>query len=884
MKARDGWLFRHGFSSVIAVAMLWMTTGHVDAKPGIRDAFFTEYPSATGTVLDTVPSHANHCGVCHYDFNGGGTRNPFGAQVEVNVGSGQNKNYDVAVRLAANYDSDGDGFTNIYEVTNRIYANAPTFPGLSAGNVAQVSNVSQGDLTPHLTPASGEDTTDPAVHVLAPNGSETATGNAPLTITWTATDASGIAGITIKVSLDNGTTYTPIAINIPNSPGSYVWQVSNRPTSNALVKVEAIDNAGNDGADTSDAVFYIVSTNAFPTTLRDFDQPGSQPVVDAGLPQANPGSCGTCHGNYNEAHEPYRNWLGSMMAHASHDPIFKANMAIAQQDAPDSGDLCLRCHNSRGWLDGRSTPTDGSQMTAQDMFGVSCDLCHRLVDPVYKPGTSPAEDQEILNSLEQVPSQSGDGNGMYVFDPNSHRRGPFNDSVSPHSDLFSPFHREAALCGTCHNVSNPVFVRDGTNTEYVANAFDAPATNFSPEVLMPVERTYSEWFHSAYNTSNGVYAPQFAGNKNGGMVATCQDCHLPDILGHGADTNQYPSVALRPNLPLHDMTGGSVWLPRLLPGLPGFPYAPGSAEAQAISNGTHRAEYMLRKAARMQAEKVGEQLKVLVINDTGHKLPTGYPEGRRIWINVRFYDGEDNLLAERGGYDGATGLLTNNTTVYEIHPGIGTNLAAVLNTVNTNLAIEPGPSFHFVLNNQVYEDNRIPPRGFSNEAFETFGGAPAGHHYADGQYWDETFFDLPEGAESAHVRLYYQSTSKEFVEFLLNENRTTAAGTNLYNLWVANDRCPPELMTEAWWPENFSIEALAWTVDEKLGVAFNAVSGYTYWIEYADELGSNTVWQSFLGNGMLEAFGSSGSFTDDFTEATSGGQPTGGNRYYRIRR
>jgi hypothetical protein len=503
-----------------------------------------------------------------------------------------------------------------------------------------------------------------------------------------------------------------------------------------------------------------------------------------------------------------------------------------------------------------------------------------MVDPVYQPGLSPAEDEDIIDGLEHSPENPG--NGMYVFDPSAHRRGPFDMTNSPHAHLHSPFHQDSSFCGTCHDVSNPVFVRDGTNVEYVANNFDeAPATN-SPNILMPVERTYSEWLHSAYNSSNGVYAPQFAGNKPDGMVTSCQDCHMSDILGYGADPNLPYSVPERPDLPWHDMTGGSSWISRILPEYAGL----GAEEAAALTNGAHRAEYMLHKAARMQAEKVGDELRVTVINDTGHKLPTGYPEGRRIWINLRFYDAGDNLLAEHGGYDYSTGLLTNeNTRVYEIHPGIGTNLYTTLTNLNPGLDIEPGPSLHFVLNNQIYEDNRIPPRGFTNSVFDTFGGAPVGHHYDDGQYWDEAYFEIPAGAVRAHARLYYQSTSKEFVEFLYTENYTDANGTNLYNMWLANDRCPPVLMTEALWPEDFTIDSMWWMVDNSLGIAFNSISGYTYWIEYTDDLGaSNLTWMSFLSNGMIESIGTSGSFTDDFTSATSGSEPPGETRFYRIRR
>jgi hypothetical protein len=106
----------------------------------------------------------------------------------------------------------------------------------------------------------------------------------------------------------------------------------------------------------------------------------------------------------------------------------------------------------------------------------------------------------------------------------------------------------------------------------------------------------------------------------------------------------------------------------------------------------------------------------------------------------------------------------------------------------------------------------------------------------------------------------------------------------MYNLWEANGKCPPVLMTEAFWPENMAVQAPVWLVGGKLGIPFNSISGYTYWIEYADELGSNTVWQPFMSNKWLDAVGSESVFTDDFTTATSGSDPTNGNRFYRITR
>jgi hypothetical protein len=754
------------------VVVICITAENTAARNPYRKAFFQAYPEAKNSVLDNVPSHSGHCGVCHYDFGGSGPKNPYGVAVE---GTDRSKE---AILGLGGFDSDGDGFTNETEITDTTtFTNTPTFPGLTPANLGSVSNVDTADIQLHLVPSTGSDTTPPSVTVLVPNGGETYVGNTGTTVQWVAGDASGIAAVDLHVSLDNGATYKPIALGLSNT-GSYTWFPANRPTTEAILRVVAIDNAFNTGQDDSNAVFTIQTPpgGIAPTTLRDFDQPGSQPF-EAGILNP-PAACAVCHGNYDPDVEPFRNWQGSMMAQASLDPLFKANMAIANQDAPDSGDLCLRCHLSRGWLRGRSVPTDGSQMLSTDKFGVACDFCHRLVDPIPNP-ENPFEDQDILDALSFPGSVFG--NGMAVIDPTGARRGPFLNADTGHPVLVSPFHRDAALCGTCHNVSNPAFEKDD-NGNYMPNAFDAPATDFFAHTLLPVERTYSEWFHSQYNTLEGVYAPQFGGNQD--YVATCQDCHMRDVTGQGCNFGTPP---VRDDLPLHDMTGGSTWLPGLLSTL-----HPAEVNEAALQAGITRARYMLQNAADLAVVQEGPSLKVTVTNNCGHKLPTGYPEGRRIWINVKFYDDSNSLISESGAYDPNTGILSHDSEVkiYDVEPGIDPNLASIL-------GLSSGPSFHFVLNNKVYKDNRIPPRGFTNAAYEDFGGAPVDYNYVDGQYWDDTYYSIPLAATSTEVILYYQSTSKEFVEFLRDENVTNNDGNDVYNLWNNNDKCPPEVMETA---------------------------------------------------------------------------------------
>jgi len=764
-----------------AVVVLLLTHAAFARNP-IRRTFFSLYPAADGTHIETIPSNSSHCGVCHFDFDGGGPRNPYGLSVEVGIQGGLSN--EEAILAVETQDGDGDGFTNLQEITDvGGFTNTPTFPGLKESNYGSALNVDLLEIEPYLTPAGSTDTTPPTVTVLSPNGGETLTPNTLMSVTWTAVDDNGVADVDIYLSEDGGLTRKKIADGLLNDGAEDIFLPILPGMTNRII-VEAHDLVGNDGDDMSDADVTIAAwtQGVAPTTLRDFDLPGTQPFGSGVLD--NPDMvCRSCHGDFDTTTEPWWNWSGSMMGNTMRDPVFIATMIIAEQDAPSSGDLCLRCHTPGGWQEGRSLDTAGGLLTETDRYGVQCDYCHRAVDPIDAGGTSPAGDQDILDDLDAVPVVYG--NGQFVTDPDPIMRGPYADAQADHQFYESDFHRRSDICGTCHDVSNPVFAYGGSPGLYVVDALDTPHPDGDSRDMFPVERTFSEWSVSEY-AATGVYAPEFAGDKPDGVVGTCQDCHMADAAGRGADGG--PN---RSDIGVHDLTGGNHFVPDIL-----LDFFPGAVDQAALDAAKARVISMLQKAATLEITEAPQGgfpgIDVRVINETGHKLPSGYPEGRRIWLNVRAFDSGDVLVYESGAYDFGTGELghDHDAKIYHIEPGTSTRLGAAL-------GIPAGPSFHFVLNDTVFLDNRIPPRGFTNAAFETVQSPPVAHTYADGQYWDDTHYALPVGTASVEVNLYYQSISKEYVEFLRDENTTDTYGQQLYDAWVAQGMAPPQLMETA---------------------------------------------------------------------------------------
>lgn len=487
--------------------------------------------------------------------------------------------------------------------------------------------------------------------------------------------------------------------------------------------------------------------------------PGTQPNEN-GIEFGKVAQCILCHsGTKNGPADPYASWHGSMMGQAARDPVFRAGLAVANQDVAGVGEFCIRCHATRGWLGGRSEAPDASKLNPEDLHGVSCEMCHHLVDPL-SPEAKPL--------AKLIPP--GYGNAMVVADPDNVARGPYPESAGakPHHSLKSPYQASSELCANCHNVSNPFQAKD-VNAQ-------------PPHAYGHIERTYSEWALSDF--------------AKAGSEQTCQSCHFARVAG-GGQASKYGDLH-RDYFVSHAATGGSTWVQdaiiRIWSGKEGK-----DIDREALKAVQQQARDFLKSAAALHLEVAAGKARLTITNLTGHKLPTGYPEGRRMWVHATFKDAAGAVVGEVGRYgekpdtvagqavSAPTLLDPENTRVYECQPGLSPDQAKQHN-------LGAGPSFHFILNDVTVKDNRIPPRGFKKAGYAEHLCAPVGAEYADGQYWDTVEFTLPAGAQQVEAEVLYQSVSWEYMKFLREENRTDKWGEKLYEAWEKTGRCPPEVI------------------------------------------------------------------------------------------
>ncbi|MCY1010761.1 hypothetical protein OV079_35400 [Nannocystis pusilla] len=191
---------------------------------------------------------------------------------------------------------------------------------------------------------------------------------------------------------------------------------------------------------------------------------------------------------------------------------------------------------------------------------------------------------------------------------------------------------------------------------------------------------------------------------------------------------------------------------------------------------------------------------VKVTNNTGHKLPSGYSEGRVMWLEITAsYMGEP--VWGSGRWIAGQGL--------EGDPQQRTYEAIAVHQ-------QTGATNHLLLNDYWQVDSRIP-KGLQ-AGIET---DPVGDRYAQlpdetWPHWDEVTYafaparivDLTPGQDDLldlRVRLLYVINTPAYLEFLATENHTNSAGADAQALFPAE---PDPLVLAEW---TASVRCAAWS-------------------------------------------------------------------------
>ena len=541
--------------------------------------------------------------------------------------------------------------------------------------------------------------------------------------------------------------------------GTTEVEAANNPHQGSIIPLKQAGEEDAAGPHSGDDIHAPVSS-----TLLDFALPGTQP--GGIVPPLGPATdCTGCHVDHIKD-----NFNGSMMTNGVRDPLFRAALVVANKDAGFGGDLCIRCHSPTAWLGNRSADpndpasTDGRFINADDLHGIGCTACHRMVPAEPLAGESTLDEAE-RDALGPGPFMTG--NAAYIIDRNDVRRGPFDIAAAPHTVSQSSFLQSAKMCATCHDIDNPLLTFNDVSGEFELNALNTAVA--TTDRLFPLDRSYSEWAASSFASVTGVTGLDYPGlkrinNQVSGAITVCQDCHMPMVASKIATGN----VPVR-------FVGQHQWVGANTSWQDGIIQVWDPIAADTHFTATHTLANkalgtdLLSRAAKLDVTVANGVLAVTITNNTGHKLPTGYGEGRRMWIEIYQLRGPTPVFTS-GLTTGVGGPVIDDPYLkkYEIKLGLTEDHAQEIG--RPNLA---GEGFHIILNNKVFKDNRIPPRGFTNAAFAARDMQPVGVTYADGQYWDTTFYPIHPEADSISVRLMYQTASSEYIDFLASEANVT---------------------------------------------------------------------------------------------------------------
>jgi hypothetical protein len=329
-------------------------------------------------------------------------------------------------------------------------------------------------------------------------------------------------------------------------------------------------------------------------------------------------------------------WRSSMMGNSSRDPYWQGSVRRESIDHPESQaaieDECSICHmpitrfeakleGHKGQIFSHLPFDQDNKENAKAEDGVSCSVCHQI-------------SKEKLGTPESF-------NGGFVINPPASKAehpeyGPFaidagrQRIMHTSSAGFRPTEeahiRDSALCGTCHTLKTQAL---GPGGKEIGS--------------FPEQMPYPEWLHSDYPNRS-----------------SCQSCHMPEIRG------QVPITAVlgvpRDGAHRHTFVAANFFMLRML-NLYRKDLSVAALPTEMTAASERTVAFLQSETARVSIPSIdlvsgSLQVRVMVQNLSGHKLPTAYPS-RRAWLHVVVRDGKDNKVFESGALH-ADGSIEGN--------------------------------------------------------------------------------------------------------------------------------------------------------------------------------------------------------------------------------
>lgn len=418
---------------------------------------------------------------------------------------------------------------------------------------------------------------------------------------------------------------------------------------------------------------------------------------------------------------PGTQWRHSVMANAFNDPYWQAAVEDEAESFPDLGglieDTCTKCHAPMGRTHAHQTNTnlvdgfyrfDTAKAEDHAREGVSCTLCHQIVDENLG--------SDLSFSGKFTIADSTDTNYKLVYGPYAGPVGRkiMSDGSGGHSPEYGQHVTDSALCATCHTL--------------YTQAID-PDTGAPSGINFLEQGPYLEWQNSNYSTA----VP----------AIHCQDCHMPEPEpNHSTKISLEgpPGMDVRSPYGQHTLVGGNAHLLEILRDYSTELGIGSATSTDGFNDQIAKTRSFLGGAATIALSTpaiAGSSLnfEVEVTNLAGHKLPSSYPS-RRTWLHVTVKDGAGNVIFESGKPD-ARGYISSDearlkadcmsqhkfdgfdsSLCYEPHRDLITD-ASQIAIYETVLGDINGDITHTLLQGAQYlKDNRIPPSGFTETAAE----------------------------------------------------------------------------------------------------------------------------------------------------------------------